>query len=56
MKVKSWTNRYFSYAGRIQLIKSILFSMQTYWSSLFILPTKVIKEVESILRAGLVLN
>lgn len=49
-KTKSWTNRYLSYAGRIQLIQSILFSMQTYWSSLFILPKKVIKEVEAILR------
>lgn len=50
-KTKSWTHRYLSYAGRIQLIKSILFSMQTYWSSLFIIPKKVINEIESILRA-----
>ncbi|XP_058208177.1 uncharacterized protein LOC131321190 [Rhododendron vialii] len=50
-KTKSWTNRYLSYAGRIQLIKSILFSMQTYWSSLFIIPKMVIKEIELILRA-----
>ncbi|KAH7845388.1 hypothetical protein Vadar_001417 [Vaccinium darrowii] len=50
-KTKSWTNRDLTYAGRVQLIKSILFSMQTYWSSIFILPKKVIKEVESILRA-----
>lgn len=49
-KTESWTNRYHSYAGRIQLNQSILFSMQTYWSSLFILPKMVIKEVEAILR------
>ncbi|XP_028074446.1 uncharacterized protein LOC114276808 [Camellia sinensis] len=42
-RVKSWTNRALSYAGRSQLIQSILFSMQVYWSSLFILPKKVIR-------------
>lgn len=52
-KTKSWTNRDLTYAGRVQLIKNVLFSMQTYWTSLFILPKKVIKEVESVLRAFL---
>ncbi|XP_028125748.1 uncharacterized protein LOC114322601 [Camellia sinensis] len=52
-RVKSWTNRALSYAGRSQLIQSILFSMQVYWSSLFILPKKVIREIDSILRAFL---
>lgn len=52
-KTKSWTNRDLTYAGRLQLIKNVLFSMQSYWSSLFILPKKVIKEVESVLRAFL---
>ncbi|XP_028097019.1 uncharacterized protein LOC114296888 [Camellia sinensis] len=52
-RVKNWTNRTLSYAGRSQLIQSILFSMQVYWSSLFILPKKVIREIESILRAFL---
>ncbi|XP_028070654.1 uncharacterized protein LOC114273089 [Camellia sinensis] len=52
-RVKNWTNRALSYAGRSQLIQSILFSMQVYWSSLFILPKKVIREIESILRAFL---
>lgn len=28
-KVKSWTNKYLSYAGIVQLIKSVIFSMQT---------------------------
>lgn len=50
-RTKSWANKYLTYAGRIQLIKSILFSMQTYWSSIFILPKRVIKEIEGILRS-----
>ena len=52
-KTKTWTNRDLTYAGRVQLIKNVLFSMQTYWSSLFILPKKVINEVETILRSFL---
>lgn len=50
-RIKSWTNRYLSYAGRAQLITSILFSMQVYWSSLFILPKKVITAIESLFRS-----
>lgn len=30
---------------------SVLFSSQVYWSSIFILPQKVLKEVENMLRA-----
>lgn len=52
-KTKNWANRDLTYAGRLQLIKNVLFSMQTYWSSLFILPKKVITEVEAFLRAFL---
>ncbi|XP_028083430.1 uncharacterized protein LOC114284679 [Camellia sinensis] len=53
MRIKSWTNKLLSYAGRAQLIQSILFSMLVYWSSLFILPKKIIGDIESILRSFL---
>lgn len=52
-RIGSWTNKFLSYAGRAQLIQTILFSMQVYWSSLFILPKKVIKEIEYLFRAFL---
>ncbi|XP_028105446.1 uncharacterized protein LOC114304489 [Camellia sinensis] len=52
-RIKSWTNKALSYAGRAQLIETILFSMQVYWSSLFILPKKVVIEIENLLRAFL---
>ena len=35
------------------MISTILFSMQVYWSSLFILPKRVIKEVEALCRSFL---
>ncbi|XP_028077369.1 uncharacterized protein LOC114279339 [Camellia sinensis] len=50
-RIKSWTNKCLTYAGRAQLIQSILFSMQVYWSSLFILPKKVVKSIESLFRS-----
>lgn len=34
-RVESWSAKFLSYAGRIQLIKSVLFSMQTYWCQIF---------------------
>lgn len=40
-----------TYAGRLILIKAILFRLQIYWSLLFILPSEVLKEIASKLRA-----
>ena len=33
--------KYLSYAGKLQLIKFVLFSVQSYWCRTFILPKKV---------------
>ena len=37
-RIQSWTSRSLSYAGRLQLISSVLYSIQLYWYSLFIIP------------------
>lgn len=50
-RISSWRSRFLSYAGRLTLVKSVLFSIQVYWSSLFILPSKVHKEIDALLRA-----
>ena len=42
--------RHLSFAGRIQLIQSVLYSCQSYWNGLFILPKKVLKAVEQLMR------
>jgi hypothetical protein len=47
------SSRTLSYAGRVQLINSVLFSIQVYWASLFLLPGQVIKSVEQIMRSFL---
>lgn len=44
-RIKSSTARFFSYASRLQLISSILFSMYNCWCSVVLLPKKIAKEV-----------
>ncbi|CAN4117930.1 unnamed protein product [Withania somnifera] len=49
-RITSWTTRFLSYAGRAQLVLSVLFAIQIFWSQLFALPKKIIQVVESICR------
>ncbi|GAV93028.1 zf-RVT domain-containing protein, partial [Cephalotus follicularis] len=49
-RVNGWTTRSLSYAGRLQLIKSTLASMQVFWCSTFLLLATAIKDCERILR------
>ncbi|KAL6505387.1 hypothetical protein OROGR_025204 [Orobanche gracilis] len=49
-KIQHWTSRLLSYGGRIQLIQSVLFAVQQYWSQIFIFPKKVMSAIESICR------
>ncbi|CAN1841986.1 LINE-1 retrotransposable element ORF2 protein [Linum perenne] len=46
-RVNSWSAKLLSYAGKAQIIDSILLSMCQYWMNVFILPRAVIKEVEN---------
>ncbi|KAL2224848.1 UNVERIFIED_CONTAM: hypothetical protein Sindi_2938600 [Sesamum indicum] len=52
-RIAGWEGTTISYAGRVQIIKSILISLSIYWASAFILPKKVINEIEKRLRAFL---
>ena len=49
-RIRNWKAKLLTFAGRLQLIQSVLCSVQSYWNGLFILPKKVIKQVEQILR------
>lgn len=40
-RIRSWTSRFLSFAGRIQLHKSVLASMYNYWCNIFLLPKKL---------------
>ena len=49
-RIRHWASRFLSFAGRVQLIQSVLCSCQSFWNGLFILPKKVLKEVEKLMR------
>ena len=46
-RIKCWTNKLLSYTSRLQLVKSVLFGIQVYWSSLFICPRVLSLELSS---------
>lgn len=50
-RISSWTTKKLSYAGRVQLVKSVLFGIQSYWAQLFIIPAKVMKVIEGYCRS-----
>ncbi|XP_060201922.1 uncharacterized protein LOC132630358 [Lycium barbarum] len=45
-RVSSWTAEKLSYAGRVQLVQTVLFGVQAYWAQLFIILAKVLKSIE----------
>jgi len=45
-RIESWLVKHLSFAGRLQLITSVLCSFHVFWSRVFILPKKVIKLIE----------
>ena len=47
--IKSWTSKFLSFAGRLQLIQSVLLSIQIHWASIFSLPNRVIDQVKHLL-------
>ncbi|XP_021766230.1 uncharacterized protein LOC110730713 [Chenopodium quinoa] len=52
-RIQGWMAKHLSYSGRLQLIKSVLFGIQTYWAQIFILPKKILKEIEARFRCFL---
>ncbi|KAK4384138.1 hypothetical protein Sango_3088000 [Sesamum angolense] len=52
-RIKGWESIQLSFAGRLQLIKSVLMSLKVYWAMAFILPKGVIREVEKKMRTFL---
>ncbi|KAL2929883.1 LINE-1 retrotransposable element ORF2 protein, partial [Bienertia sinuspersici] len=52
-RIKTWSSRHLSFAGRSQLINSVLLSIHQYWAQVFVLPTKVLKDIEKVCRAYL---
>ncbi|XP_059301838.1 uncharacterized protein LOC132053750 [Lycium ferocissimum] len=45
-KIRAVLARHLSYAGKLQVITSILFSLHNFWGAVFILPQSVLKNVD----------
>jgi hypothetical protein len=52
-RMDSWCAKHLSFAGRLQLISSVLFSLQVFWSNVFILPKAVTRLLEQKLNSFL---
>ncbi|GJW60133.1 putative RNA-directed DNA polymerase [Tanacetum coccineum] len=52
-RVNDWKAKSLSIAGRLQLIQSVLGSLHVYWASVFMLPTRVLLDIEQIMRGFL---
>ncbi|GJY55984.1 hypothetical protein Tco_0455099 [Tanacetum coccineum] len=49
-RIGDWRNKVLSFAGRLQLISSVLSSMQVYWASLFILPIEICNLIDRLFK------
>ncbi|KAG7594499.1 Reverse transcriptase zinc-binding domain [Arabidopsis thaliana x Arabidopsis arenosa] len=47
-RFNSWAASFLSYAGRLLLIKSVIYGLVNFWSSAFILPKACLKKMESL--------
>lgn len=53
VRIKSWTSKFLSFPGRLQLIDSALNHMINYWLSVFLLRKKIIRAVERLCNSFL---
>lgn len=49
-KINKWAKKSLSCAGRLQLLRSVLLSIQVHWILHFILPKTVCLHIEKLLR------
>ncbi|GJT25925.1 hypothetical protein Tco_0895862 [Tanacetum coccineum] len=55
-RINNWKNKFLSFAGRLKLIQSMIASMHVYWSSVFILPLRIMSDIEQLTRSFLWCN
>ncbi|GKF56000.1 putative reverse transcriptase domain, reverse transcriptase zinc-binding domain protein, partial [Tanacetum coccineum] len=53
IRINDRKNKSLSFAGRAQLIRSVLGSMHVYWASVFILPSSLMHDLEQAIRGFL---
>ncbi|XP_062081350.1 uncharacterized protein LOC133786265 [Humulus lupulus] len=53
LRIRTWSSRNLSYAGRVVLINSVFLTISSYWSQIMILPKGVLQKINAICRAFL---
>ncbi|KAH0685683.1 hypothetical protein KY290_017200 [Solanum tuberosum] len=49
-RINTWTVKFLSYAGRLQLVQSVLTSIQAFWSQIFLIPKKLLQTIETLCK------
>ncbi|XP_022007560.1 uncharacterized protein LOC110906790 [Helianthus annuus] len=49
-RIDNWLSKSLSFAGRLQLINSVIAAMYSYWASVFMLPVRIVKDLEKCMR------
>ncbi|GKD11499.1 hypothetical protein Tco_1195906 [Tanacetum coccineum] len=52
-RIQDWKNKSLSIAGRLQLVKSVIGSMHIFWALVFMLPSRILCDLEQIMRSFL---
>ncbi|CAL1399343.1 unnamed protein product [Linum trigynum] len=47
-RITSWKSKSLSYAGKLQLVVSVLYNLSQFWMLIFILPKVVIRAIEKL--------
>nr|GEW83250.1 hypothetical protein [Tanacetum cinerariifolium] len=55
-KIGDWKNKSLSFAGRLQLCKSVISSIHVYWASVLVIPKGIIYDIQQIIRGFLWCN
>ncbi|XP_074290821.1 uncharacterized protein LOC141617527 [Silene latifolia] len=49
-RIRSWGANHLSYAGRLTLVTSVLQSLHSYWSNIFLIPNGIMNRIDSLCR------
>lgn len=47
-RIRVWSTKNLSYAGRTLVVNAVLMTIQTHWSQLMIIPRKKLREINSV--------
>ncbi|XP_048502985.1 uncharacterized protein LOC125498757 [Beta vulgaris subsp. vulgaris] len=50
LRIRIWSTRSLSFAGRAQLINSVLLSVHSYWGHIFVLPIAILNKINEVCR------